>query len=86
MTCPDEAGIGLAPANAAKAASERSPPACDQLTSTCAALIGPIPGNPNSHRGHQPVQLGPQPGGLHGQVLDALGGRAQRPNRRAVLQ
>src|SRR5215218_2959135 len=32
VTCPEEAGIGLAPARAAKAASERSRPACDQLT------------------------------------------------------
>ena len=34
VTCPDDAGIGLAPAKAAKAASERSRPAWDQLIST----------------------------------------------------
>jgi hypothetical protein len=41
--------MGLAPARAAKAASERSRPACDQLTSTWAALIGPTPGSSSSH-------------------------------------
>jgi hypothetical protein len=46
---PDDAGIGQAPASAAKAASERSRPAYDQLTRTCAALIGPTPGRPSSH-------------------------------------
>jgi hypothetical protein len=39
----------LAPARAAKAASERSRPACDQLTSTWAALIGPTPDSSSSH-------------------------------------
>jgi hypothetical protein len=48
MTCPEEAGIGLAPASAAKAASERSRPACDQLTSTWAALPGPMAGSSSS--------------------------------------
>ena len=48
MTCP-EAGIGLTPANAAKAASERTLPGCDQLTSTWAVLSGPIPGSSSSH-------------------------------------
>jgi hypothetical protein len=45
VTCPDEAGIGLTPARAAKAASERRRPACDQLTRIWAALIGPTPGS-----------------------------------------
>jgi hypothetical protein len=88
MTCPDDAGMGLAPASAAKAASERSRPVCDQLTSTWAALIGPTPGSSSSHgrdRGHQPLQLGPQLGGLGGQQLDAPGGRAQRPDGHAVF-
>jgi hypothetical protein len=49
VTCPEQAGMGLAPASAAKAASERSRPACDQLTSTWAALIGPTPGNSSNH-------------------------------------
>jgi len=38
VTCPEDAGIGLAPARAANAASDRSRPAYDQLTSTWAAL------------------------------------------------
>jgi hypothetical protein len=49
VTCPEEAGMGLVPARAAKAASERNRPACDQLTSTCAALRGPTPGTSSSH-------------------------------------
>jgi hypothetical protein len=49
VTCPDDAGIGLAPARAAKAASDRSRPAYDQLTRTWAALIGPTPGSSSSH-------------------------------------
>lgn len=49
VTCPDDAGIGLTPAKAANAASDRSRPACDQLTRIWAALIGPIPGNSSSH-------------------------------------
>ena len=43
VCCPDEAEIGLTPARAANAAtraSDRSPPACDQLTSTRLALSG----------------------------------------------
>jgi len=43
MVSPEDAGIGDAPANAANAASERNRPGCDQLISTCAALIGPTP-------------------------------------------
>ena len=39
VTCPEEAGIGFVPARAAKAASEREPAACDELTSTRAALM-----------------------------------------------
>jgi hypothetical protein len=49
VTRPEEAGIGLAPARAANAASERSRPAYDQLTRTWAALIGPTPGSSSSH-------------------------------------
>jgi hypothetical protein len=37
--------MGLVPATAAKAVSERNRPACDQLTSTCAALGGADAGN-----------------------------------------
>jgi hypothetical protein len=46
VTCPEEAGIGLTPAKAAKAASERTRPGCDQLISTWAALSGPTVGSP----------------------------------------
>jgi len=69
VTCPEEAGMGLTPARAAKAASERSRPACDQLTSTWAALIGPTPGQlqqPRRDGGHEPLQLSPQPSRLGG--------------------
>jgi hypothetical protein len=48
VTCPDAAGIGLVPARAANAASERNRPGCDQLTSSWAALIGPTPHTSNS--------------------------------------
>jgi hypothetical protein len=37
-------GLGPPPASIAKAASERNRPGWDQLTSSWAALIGPIPG------------------------------------------
>jgi hypothetical protein len=51
VTCPEDAGIGLAPAKAANAASERSRPAYDQLTRTWAALIGPTPGSSSDLEG-----------------------------------
>jgi hypothetical protein len=43
-TWPVEASTGAAPPSIANAASERSRPRWDQLISTWAALIGPIPG------------------------------------------
>jgi hypothetical protein len=49
VNCPEEAGMGLIPAGAAKAASERTRPVWDQLTSTCAVLNGPIPRSSSSH-------------------------------------
>src|SRR5215211_4340526 len=82
VTCPEEAGIGLVAARAAKAASERRRPACDQLTSTWAALRGPTPGTSSSHRGSRSDQ--------HGQLgleeLDALGGGPQGAHGGPVLQ
>ena len=39
----------MTPAKAAKAASDRSRPACDQLIRICAALIGPMPGSSSNH-------------------------------------
>ena len=43
-TWPEDAWTGAAPASMAKAASERNRPGWDQLISTWAALMGPIPG------------------------------------------
>jgi hypothetical protein len=37
-------GTGVTPASAAKAASERIRPRCDQDTRICAAVIAPTPG------------------------------------------
>ncbi len=48
MICPLLAGKGLVPASAANAASERIRPGCDQLTQSCAATIGPMPGSASS--------------------------------------
>jgi hypothetical protein len=48
VTCPEDAGIGLTPARAAKAASERSRPAWDQLTRIWAPLIGPTRAAPTA--------------------------------------
>ena len=41
---PEDAGIGLAPARLANAASERMRPRCDQTVSATAAVTGPMPG------------------------------------------
>ena len=43
-TWPEDAGTGAAPASMAKAASERNRPGWDQLISSWAALMGPMPG------------------------------------------
>src|SRR5215216_178960 len=57
VTCPEEAGIGLVPARAATAASERRRPACDQLTRTWAALRGRRRGPPAATgRPHRPAR------------------------------
>ena len=43
MVLPEEAGIGLTPAKAANAASERTRPGWDQARETTAAVTGPMP-------------------------------------------
>jgi hypothetical protein len=48
LVWPELAGIGLVPAWAAKAASERQRPAWDQLIRIWVAVIGPTPGNSSS--------------------------------------
>jgi hypothetical protein len=45
---PGGGGDGVGAGQGGKAASERRRPACDQLTSTCAALSGPTPGTSSS--------------------------------------
>ena len=40
---PEDAGMGLTPARAAKAASERSRPGWDQAVRAMAAVMGPMP-------------------------------------------
>ena len=89
VTCPEDAGIGFAPARAAKAASERSRAACDQLTSTWAALIGPTPDSSSSHGATAATSRSSSTRNtvaLGGQLLDALGGAAQHPGGHAMLQ
>ena len=81
MTCPEDAGIDATLARTANAASDRSRPACDQLTSTWAALIGPMRDKagaeqlqqPRSDRTHQPADLAFELAGLAGQELDPQG-------------
>ena len=80
VCCPDEAGIGLTPARAANAASDRSRPACDQLTSTWLALSGAD--GPHTRQFGQPRgsgidergDLGVELVGFGLEELDALGG------------
>ena len=75
------------PATAAKAASERNRPACDQLTSTWAALRGQRLNfqQPGRDRTDQHGELGRQLIGLGLQQLDALGSGPQRAAVGAVL-
>jgi hypothetical protein len=89
VTGPEDAGIGLTPATAANAAYDRSRPAYDQLTSTWAALIGPTPGSSSSHGATAATSRSSSARSSAASAansLDALGGRAQRPHGRAVLQ
>jgi hypothetical protein len=79
--------MGAAPASMAKAASERSRPGCDQLISTWAAVMGPMPGWASSAgataRASVPsslasdealvVQVGVDLGELGGQPLSLIG-------------
>src|SRR5215207_6092522 len=72
---PEEAGIGAAPPNIAKAASERQRPACDQAHSTVAATIGPTPGAGEEVGAPGPDQLQDGlavVGGLGGQLPDPM--------------
>jgi hypothetical protein len=81
--------MGLVPARAAKAASERNRPVCDRLTSTWAALGGPTPRTSSSQGATAPtgavsstcklVGLGPE-------QLDAVGSGPQRPHGGLVLE
>jgi hypothetical protein len=89
ITCPDAAGVGLTPARAAKAASKRTPRACDQLTSTRAALSGPIPGNSSSQAAAARTSLAISTSSSAASAassLNPLGGAAQRPDGHTVLQ
>ena len=86
-TWPEEASTGAAPASIAKAASERNRPGCDQLMSTWAALIGPIPRWASSTGAMAVISWRSSassalasPCGQH-----PLGGHAQRPHGGAVL-
>ncbi len=81
--------MGLVPARAATAASEQNRPACDQLTSTWAALRGPTPGTSSSQgddRTDQLGQLGLELVSLDLEKLDALGSGPQCPHGGVVLQ
>ena len=80
--------MGLVSARAARAAWARRRPACDQLTSTWAALRGRRRGPPAARGGRldQDGALGLQLVGLGGQELDALGGGPQGAHGGLVLQ
>jgi hypothetical protein len=56
-TWPEDAGTVAAPASMAKAASERNRPGWDQLISSWAALVGPIPGWGQQGRSHDHDEL-----------------------------
>jgi hypothetical protein len=86
-TRPEEASIGAAPASMAKAASERSRPGCDQLTSTWAAVTGPTRAGQQRRRHHpdQDGQLLAEPGRLLVGGQGPLGGGPQRPHGRSIL-
>jgi hypothetical protein len=73
----------------AKAASERNRPGWDQLSSSWAALMGPIPGWAEQGRGHghdELAQLRLQLLGVSSGGQGPLGGQGQGPHGGPVLQ
>jgi hypothetical protein len=76
VVSPLDAGSGATPARRANAASLRPRSWCDQVTISCAATIGPMPGSSRSSRdecAHVSEDLAFEFVGLAGRCLDALG-------------